>query len=137
MAPPHTKEARLTIGVLDASAILAVYYNEPGAEVVHAIIAGSLVSAVNYSEVVSKALDRGSAYDAVLQSLAQMGIVPVPHDLSLARRAGGLRPLTKRLGLSIGDRACLALGERERLPVYTTDRTWASLDIGIEIQLIR
>jgi PIN domain nuclease of toxin-antitoxin system len=123
--------------VLDASAILAVLFEEPGAEIIRGVIAGSLVSAVNYSETVSKAIDRERGFDDTIALLAHMGFVLVPHDLSLARRAGQLRLSTKRFGLSIGDRACLALAERERLPVYTTDRSWANLDLSIQVQVIR
>jgi PIN domain nuclease of toxin-antitoxin system len=125
------------VGVLDASAVLAVYLDEPGADTAASIIAGSLLSSVNYTEVISRALDRGRSFDHVLRSLAQMAFVIVAHDLMLARRAGELRSATRRFGLSVGDRACLALAERERLPVYTTDRMWATLNLGIDIRLIR
>jgi PIN domain nuclease of toxin-antitoxin system len=127
----------LTIGVLDASAILAVYFGEPGAEIVERIMFRSLVSSVNYTEVVSKSLDRGRPLDNVIVSIAQMGLAIVSHDQPLALRAGTLRPATRRLGLSIGDRACLALAERERLPAYTTDRTWTKLGLAVDVRLIR
>lgn len=124
-------------GVLDASAVLAVYLDEPGAEAAEGVIAGSLLSSVNYTEVIGRALDRGRSFDHILLSLARMAFVVVAHDLTLARRAGELRLPTRRFGLSIGDRACLALAERERLPAYTTDRMWANLNLGIDIRLIR
>lgn len=124
-------------GVLDASAVLAVYLDEPGADVAATIMAGSLLSAVNYTEVVGRALDRGRSFDHVLRALTQMAFVVVAHDLPLARRAGEFRSATRLYGLSVGDRACLALAEREGLPAYTTDRTWANLDLGIDIRLIR
>jgi ribonuclease VapC len=127
----------LTRGVLDASAVLAVYLDELGAEAVLEIVEGSLVSAVNYSEILSKALDRGDAFDFAIQKLSAMGFIVVAHDLQLARRAAELRPLTKSRGLSIGDRACLALAERERLPALTTDRAWMGLDLPVEIRVIR
>jgi len=123
--------------VLDASAVLAIYFDEPGAEAVAAIVADSLLSSVNYTEVVSSALDRGGSFDHVLRSLARMAFVVVDYDLTLARRAGQLRPATRASGLSLGDRACLALAERERLPAYTTDRSWAKLDLEIEVRVIR
>jgi PIN domain nuclease of toxin-antitoxin system len=124
-------------GVVDASAVLAIYLDEPGADAVAEIIAGSLLSTVNYTEVVSKALDRGRRIDHVLRALARMAFVVVSYDLPLARRAGELRPSTRQFGLSVGDRACLALAERERLPAYTTDRAWANLNLGIDIRVIR
>jgi ribonuclease VapC len=123
--------------VLDASAVLAVYFDEPGAEVVRPILVGSLLSSVNYSEVIGKALDKGDAYAVALRKLATMGFAVIAHDMVLARRTGELRPLTRRLGLSVGDRACLALAEREHLPALTADRAWAGLDVGIDIRVIR
>jgi ribonuclease VapC len=120
-------------GVLDASAILALYFGEPAAETVAGIVAGSLVSSVNYSEVIGKALDRGDAFHAALRKLAAMDFVVIAHDESLARRTGELQPVTKRWGLSLGDRACLALAEREALHAYTLDRSWAKLSLRIEI----
>ncbi|MFZ1106612.1 MAG: PIN domain-containing protein [Hyphomicrobiaceae bacterium] len=61
----------------------------------------------------------------------------VPFDEELARQTGALRPATRSLGLSLGDRACLALAQRERLPVLTADRSWAKLDLGIAITMVR
>lgn len=98
---------------------------------------GSLLSAVNYTEVISKSLDRGDDYAAALRRFAALGVVVVAHDARLAQRAGELRPITKKMGLSLADRACLALAERERLPAMTADRSWSSLPLEIEIRLIR
>lgn len=123
--------------VLDASAVLAVYFDEPGADQVQAILPGARLSSVNYTEVIGKLLDRGDALNGALRKLAAMGFHIVAHDAPLARRAGELRPLTRQLGLSLADRACLALAERERLPVLTADRKWSMLDLGIDIRLIR
>ena len=123
--------------VLDASAVLAVYFDEAGAEQVTPVLLGSLLSSVNYTEVIGKCLDRGETRDAVLRKLAAMGFAVVAHDIDLARRAGELLPLTKQFGLSLADRACLALAERERSPAMTADRSWKSLPLGVEIHLIR
>jgi PIN domain nuclease of toxin-antitoxin system len=124
-------------GVLDASAVLAIYFDEPGAEKGRAVVEGSLVSAVNYSEIVAKALDRGDAFDVALRKLARMPFLVMAHDEALARRAGELRTATRRFGLSVGDRACLALAERERLPAYTVDHSWSMLELSIEVVLLR
>lgn len=127
----------MTFGVLDASAVLAAYFDEPGADTVVEMMAGSLVSSVNYSEILSKALDRGDAFDVAVRKLFAMCFTIVPHDERLARRTGELRLLTRSLGLSIADRACLALAERERLPALTADRAWIALDLPVEIRVIR
>ncbi len=123
--------------MLDASAVLAAYFDEPGADRVRAALPGSLLSSVNYTEVIGKCLDRGEALGSVLRKLAAMGLEVVAHDAQLARRAGELRPLTKRLGMSLADRACLALAEREQLPALTADRSWKSLVLDIDVRLIR
>ena len=125
------------LAVLDASAVLAVYFDEPGADQVQAALPGSLLSAVNYTEVVGKCLDRGEALDVALRKLMAMGFHVVPHDARLARRAGEMQPLTRRLGMSLADRACLALAECEGLPAITADQKWATVDLGIEIRVVR
>jgi PIN domain nuclease of toxin-antitoxin system len=125
------------IAVVDASAVLALYFDEPGARQVEAALPGALLSAVNYAEVVGKCLERGEALNPLTRKLAAMGFRLAMYDTSLATRTGELRPATKRLGLSLADRACLALAERERACVITADRTWSKLDLGLEIRVIR
>lgn len=127
----------MSVVVLDASAVLAAYFDEPGADTVRAALPGALLSAVNYTEVVGKALDRNEPFDVALRKLSAMGIVVVPHDVQLARRAAALRPATRKLGMSLADRACLALAAHARAPAVTADRDWARLRIGVEIRLIR
>ena len=127
--------------VLDASAVLALLFNEPGSEaMVHALDAGDAVmSAVNVGEVAS-ALHREEVSDAVaiLRGLvAQVSVVP--FDLRHAEMVGELLPLTTALGLSLGDRACLALARLRKEPVLTADRAWAELpgSVGVEVRLVR
>lgn len=127
----------MTAVVLDASAVLAVYFDEPGGEQVVRTLPGALLSAVNYSELIGKCLDRGDPLDHAIRKLAALGFQIVAHDAALARRAGEMRIPTKRLGLSLADRACLALAEREKASVLTADRQWRALDLGVEIRLIR
>lgn len=122
--------------VLDSSAILAVLRSEPGVEQVIAAMARSLVSVVNEAEVVSKLIWRGDTPAQALQIVAALPYETVALDRYLADRAGALWPLTKRYGLSLGDRCCLALAERERLPVLTADTIWRDVDIGVEIRMI-
>lgn len=123
--------------VADSSAALAVLLAEPGASVVERFLGDGLISTVNFSEVVSRLIDRGSSPQVAETLAAGVAFRREPYDEALALRAGTLRAVTRRHGLSLGDRACLALAERERLPVLTADRAWADLDIGVEIRLIR
>lgn len=128
--------------VLDASALLAYLYEEPGADAVEEALAfGSGISAVNWAEVLSKAADISIEPEHLALELQHRGIVGntlkifpliAEDSLEIAR----LRPMTKPLGLSLGDRACLALGKRLRVPVMTADRAWEAVS-GIEIKLIR
>jgi ribonuclease VapC len=121
--------------VLDASAILALLRNERGSEAVGAIIANGLVSTVNLSEVVAKLVERGAA-DAV-DIVESLPFEIVDFDTELALAAGLMWMRGKKVGLSLGDRACLALAERHRLPVITADRNWRDLDVAIEVRTLR
>jgi len=123
--------------VLDSSAALAFIRREPGLDVVAGFAGVGLLSAVNLTEVVSKLIDLGDSEGAAVATARRLPFHPEAHDLDLAIRAGALRTATRRHGLSFGDRACLALAQRERLPALTADRAWADLDIGVEIRLIR
>jgi ribonuclease VapC len=123
--------------VLDASAILAVLRAESGAEQVEMLLSDSLVSVVNEAEVISKLIWRGDSPERALQIVETLPYQVVDLDKRLARRAGAMWELTKRQGLSLADRCCLALAEREGLPAVTTDTVWADVSIGVEIRLIR
>jgi PIN domain nuclease of toxin-antitoxin system len=129
--------------VLDASALLAFLHDEPGADLVgEALVAGASISAVNWAEVLSKLADRGQEPETVAQDLENQGILGpalIVHEVDeiLARRIAELRPQTRALGLSLGDRACLALAGRLGLGVLTADRDWMDLDLGLDIRLIR
>ena len=123
--------------VLDASAVLAVILTEPGGDSVRPRIADSLLSAVNLVEVIARLLDLGFPPADIDDRLERLRFMVVPFDEDLALRAGLLRVQTRHLGLSVGDRACLALALREGLPVLTADRAWAKLDVGVEVVLIR
>ncbi|MGH2349683.1 MAG: type II toxin-antitoxin system VapC family toxin, partial [bacterium] len=92
---------------------------------------------VNLSEVVAKLADVSMDESMAREVLTPLGLDIVPFDQESAFIAGSLRPYTRHLGLSLGDRACLALGKRMGLPILTADRTWASLQLGIEIRSIR
>ena len=123
--------------VLDASAVLALLNSEPGGERVEAELAHALISTVNYSEVVAKLADAGMPEAPIREALDWLNLEVVPFEAEQALCAGLLRPTTRALGLSFGDRACLALGLCRGLPVWTSDSEWEKLTLDIAIVLIR
>jgi len=123
--------------VLDASALLILLNDEPGSDSVEAALPGAAMSAVNVSEVVSKLADRGMPPEAIRTALMGLGLDVLPFDLEMAFVAGALRPGTRSLGLSFGDRACLALAVTLERTVLTADRNWKSLRLGVKIRLVR
>ena len=125
--------------VLDASALLAVLYREPGSVVVERHFAQAVVSSVNLSEVAAKLSDRGIDSQEVLEILSGLGLEVREFDTELAFMAGALREVTRPLGLSLADRACLALGIAEGAPILTTDRAWEAvpLETPAEVVVVR
>jgi PIN domain nuclease of toxin-antitoxin system len=123
--------------VLDSSAVLALIFGEPGGDRVAPVVGESVISAVNLSEIIAKLVERGYRDDEAERAVD--GFLPsvMPFDAALAIDTGTLRRGTRRQGLSLGDRACLALARREDVRVLTADRAWADLEIGIEIEVIR
>ncbi len=131
--------------VLDASALLAYLNDEPGAETVEqALAAGCLISAVNWAEVMTKVQERSAIAPRELEKeLAEKGILGqliqvVSFEPWLAAGVAELRSPTRQLGLSLADRACLALAQALELPVYTADRSWGKLALSpLDVRLIR
>lgn len=123
--------------VADASAILAALKREPFSNVDPRRLVGSTISAVNVCEVLSKLHDDGLTHAQADEAISTMDLRVVPFDGPQARIAARLRSITRHAGLSLGDRACLALGDRLGYSVVTADRVWASLNVGVEIVLIR
>jgi PIN domain nuclease of toxin-antitoxin system len=123
--------------VLDASALMAVLRSEPGSDAVQVALPRAIVGAVNLSEVHAKLVEQGMPEAAAWSALSGLGLHVVAFDTALARVAGGLRATTRKLGLSFGDRACLALGQLLKLPVLTADRSWRQLNIGVEVRAVR
>lgn len=123
--------------VLDSSAVLAVLNGEPGAQVVAAALDDALVSTVNYAEIVAKLVERGSSFTAAMSALQAIALTTVDFDIAQAQRTGALRAETAKRGLSLGDRACLSLAEREGAPAITADRSWAGAVAGIDVRLFR
>lgn len=123
--------------VFDASVALALLWNEAGIEDAVQRRSHAVISAVNFAEVVSKLGDRGFAEKDAREIASGLGLPVMPFDTRLAMDTGLLRPATRHAGLSLGDRACLALARSLNAPVMTADRAWADLDLGVEIRLIR
>jgi len=122
---------------LDASALLAFLFREPGHERVAPILAESCLSTVNLSEVIGRFVRDGHPSRGVSEQLLASGVEFVPFAAEDAALAAEVVPRTQRLGLSLGDRACLALALRRRVPVYTADRSWQRLDLGVSVVVIR
>lgn len=123
--------------VLDASALLALLNREPGHEEVARVIPDAAISAVNISEVVSKLAGSGMPGVKIEEALEGLALEICDFGRELAFQAGMLRLATRSRGLSLGDRACLALGERLNLPVLTTDRAWDDLELDVEVRQVR
>jgi len=124
--------------VLDASALLALLNQEPGAETLTPeLLSGAAISTVNLAEVHGKLVGRGlspeDAWEAALGPIREA----VPFTAEHARLVGDLVAQTRLLGLSLGDRACLALGLALKAPVYTADKSWKKLKLAARIRLIR
>ena len=123
--------------VLDASALLAYLQLEPGHEKVGGVLAQSIMSTVNWAEVIGVASAAGVNTEGLLMDLEALGLVLAPFSATQAETAGQLSVSTRHLGLSLGDRACLALGIERDCPVHTADRAWLRLQVGVAIEAIR
>jgi PIN domain nuclease of toxin-antitoxin system len=127
----------VTSVVLDASALLAVFHGEPGADIVRAVMPGASISAVNYSEVLKKAIERGVPTEPLIGLVHGASVEIVPFDEALASASASLYPQTKQHGLSFADRACLALGVERKCKVLTSERRMGLVVLPIKVELIR
>jgi PIN domain nuclease of toxin-antitoxin system len=121
---------------LDASAVLAMLRNEPGADVVAALLPDAVVSSVNFAEIITKLVDRGSTDEAFDEALRSLNLQVVAFAPETAYLAGLLRRQTRSRGLSLGDRACLALAIERGLTAVTADAAWVGA-AAAPVQLIR
>lgn len=122
--------------VLDSSAVLALLLAEPGADRVKTVLPGALLSTVNLAEVITKLCERGMPAGEARAAVEAIGVELVDFDVDLACAAGNLRLVTRSAGLSLGDRACLALSRHRGLPAMTSDTAWAQLS-GFDVVQIR
>jgi PIN domain nuclease of toxin-antitoxin system len=123
--------------VLDSSAVLAVIFNEPGGEKVVDLLQGGLLSTVSLAEIHTRLLLDGRPADFAWNRILSMGFDVCFFDDEQARLAAEMIGKARPFGLSLGDRACLALAIQRHAKVYTTDRAWMSLPLGIEVEVIR
>ena len=125
--------------VLDASAVLALLFEEPGAEAARAHLRTGVIGAANLAEVLAKLSDHGLPTAEAVRAVAIPGLEIAPMTEVQARRSAELRPLTRGAGLSLGDRACLALAAELGAPAVTADRGWSAVagPAGVSVQVIR
>jgi PIN domain nuclease of toxin-antitoxin system len=123
--------------LVDASVVLAVYIGEPGSEYAAKLLHGSAISVVNLSEVYRKLIDSEVELKAAVATVAELRMEPIAFDDRQAVEAARLRPLTRHIGASFADRACLGLALLEGYAVLTADRKWSLLDLPIQIRQIR
>lgn len=123
--------------VLDASALLAVLRAEPGAERVEERLEDASIGAVNLSEVVAKLSGDGAPEAEIRRAIARLELEVRAFDQEQAYAAGMLRRSTRKLGLSFGDRACLALAQLSDATALTADRSWSRLELDVAVEVIR
>jgi ribonuclease VapC len=123
--------------VLDASALLALLNGEQGADYVQKLLSESSISSVNLAEVITRLSAAGMPEGEIREVISLLGLEILPFDSQQAFQAGLLLPYTRSLGLSLGDRACLALAQVTGSTALTADQAWIDVEIGIEIKLIR
>jgi len=125
--------------VLDTSAVLAYLFQETGADQVLPVLEADsgIISSVNYAELVGKLIDQGMSVEIIRETLFDLELQVVDYDTAQAFETGVLRTISKAFGLSLGDRACLALATTKKLPILTADRVWLNVPVPIEVRVIR
>lgn len=125
--------------VLDASALLCLINGEPGCERVASVLSFAVISAVNLAEVASKLNELGADADSARALLAPLHLAVMPFDEAAAHATGALRMVTRGQGLSLGDRACLALAASRGATAMTTDKAWAEVGegLGVAVEMLR
>ena len=123
--------------ILDASALLALIFDEPGGFIVAPQARGSRILSVNFSEVVQRVLSIDGNPDRAEEAVDLLNITVAPFDRQLARMTAELREITSFMGASFADRACFAFALANSAPVLSSDQDWRKLDIGIDIRMIR
>lgn len=123
--------------VVDSSILIAILRREPNAEQFMKRVTQTVVSTVNAAETISKLIGWGASNETAWHDVRMLSDEIVSFDERQCRLAGELIRETQPFGLSLGDRACLALGLAEGLPVYTADRAWRGVNVGVEVHVVR
>jgi ribonuclease VapC len=123
--------------VFDASALLALLHTEPGHEVIEKHLPNAIMSAVNFAEVMTVLVSLGVPHAEAVNLSSELITEIIPFDTTQAAISAELRQMTKPFGLSLGDRACLALAQQKQLPVITSDKIWGNLKFSFEIIMAR
>lgn len=127
----------MTPCVFDSSTVIAILNKEPGHDMAEKLISQSLISTVNVTEVAKHLSERIDVFAAVQTVLKSLKYQIIAYSNEQAEYAGFLYRTTAKYGLSLGDRACLALAISKNLPVVTTDKIWANIDLPIDVTLLR
>ena len=128
----------MALAVFDASAVIALLRDEPGADVILGYASDALISTVNLQEAIQVLLADGTTIDVARAMLESLNLEPRPHRVEDAYAAAALFQATKSKGSGLGDRTCMALAIAEELPAITTDRAWSELAIpGLSVILAR
>jgi PIN domain nuclease of toxin-antitoxin system len=123
--------------VLDASALLALLNAEKGAKLVQDLLPDAIISTVNLAEVVTRLSAVGMPENDIRDALALLGLEVIPFDSEQAFQTGLLASSGREYGLSLGDRACLALARITATTAVTADRAWENLTLDVGVKLIR
>lgn len=123
--------------IFDASALLVLLNKEPGHETVESHLTHAIMSAVNLAEAITVLTNIGIPVDNAVQLASELITEIVSFDAEQAAITAELRSITKPFGLSLGDRACLALAKSRQLPVITADKIWKALKLPIDIKVVR
>ncbi len=123
--------------VLDASALIALLWEEPGADAVEPLLGRAVISAVNWAEVLQVYRARGVSTDGKLEGIEGLGVAVEEFTADHAELAAEMHAPTRAFGLSLADRSCLAVARHLGAPAYTADRVWLDVDVGAKVVLIR
>jgi PIN domain nuclease of toxin-antitoxin system len=123
--------------VLDASALLALLRKEPGSEKVADVLTRSCISSVNLAETYGKMVEYGKPLEEVVYQVDRLRIPVIPFEAGQAEAAASFWKLTRSAGLSLGDRACMALALKTGAPAFTTEKEWVKCDVGVQMVKIR